>query len=71
MGSAIYSKELYLPDSYRAYFSSENSDLPRSSRAPSCRRLVDHPDPTTGPQVGVSDESSAGISSGGSGLEKW
>jgi hypothetical protein len=34
------------------------------------------PSPRTGPQVGVSDvgvsdESSAGISSGGSGIEKW
>ena len=29
------------------------------------------PSPRTGPQVGVSDESSAGISSGGSGFEKW
>ena len=29
------------------------------------------PSPITGPQVGVSDESSAGISSGGSGFEKW
>jgi hypothetical protein len=29
------------------------------------------PSPRTGPQVGVSEESSAGISSGGSGFEKW